>query len=506
MHAVVFHFQCGQLRTLPFALFQFAQRIVAVRLQMAQFVQFGVVAVVDDAAVFQPHGRLGQQSSLQQLGNALRFGKAACKRVQQAALRQMNILQDRQAVAQRRQIARPCRTQRNPRGNAFDVGNLFQAACNVIAAVSAQGFHRIQPRLNVRAVAQRMVQPMRQQAAAHVRHAVVQHRKQRGCRLPLQGLRDFQIAPRGRIHRHKLAFVFQHQRVHVRRQLVLRGFQIIEQRAGRRNRRRMLRQIQSERAQILTAEIIGQQGKRRIGRKLPMVQAAHGDFRAIFGQLERRIRQKLRHLQPRQFVRQPFNRNDFDAEFAAFQRRPSQCSLLFAGKQRGDSVGLLVFQQGRIRQRAGSNDAHDFALHHLARTHFANLFANRHAFAQLHQFHQILLRRVIRHARHFDGLAVALAARGERDVQQLRRLHRVVEKQFVKIAHAVKHQFVLVLGFNRKVLLHHGRKGFGRHKFSRYSCRPQILTVFAPPAHFPCRLLCGKSGTKKQPAPRQTTQ
>ena len=274
---------------------------------MAQLVQFGVVAVVDNAAVFQPHGRLGQQSSLQQLGNALRFGKAACKRVQQAALRQMNILQHRQAVAQRRQIARPRRTQRNPRSNAFDVGHLFQAACNVIAAVSAQGFHRIQPRLNVRAVAQRMVQPMRQQAAAHVRHAVVQHGKQRGCRLPLQGLRDFQIAPRGCIHRHKLAFVFQHQRVHVRRQLVLRGFQIIEQRAGRRNRRRMLRQIQSERAQILTAEIIGQQGKRRIGRKLPMVQAAHGDFRAIFGQLERRVRQKFRHLQPRQFVRQPFN-------------------------------------------------------------------------------------------------------------------------------------------------------------------------------------------------------
>ena len=94
VHAVVFHFQCGQLGALPFALFQFAQRVVAVRLQMAQFVQFGVVAVVDDAAIFQPHGRLGQQSSLQQLGNVLRFGKAACKRVQQAALRQMNILQD----------------------------------------------------------------------------------------------------------------------------------------------------------------------------------------------------------------------------------------------------------------------------------------------------------------------------------------------------------------------------------------------------------------------------
>ena len=75
----------------------------------------------------------------------------------QAALRQMNILQDRQAVAQRRQIARPCRTQRNPRGNALDVGYLFQAACNIIAPVSAQGFHRIQPRLNVRSVAQRMV-------------------------------------------------------------------------------------------------------------------------------------------------------------------------------------------------------------------------------------------------------------------------------------------------------------------------------------------------------------
>jgi hypothetical protein len=60
-----------------------------------------------------------------------------------------------------------------------------------------------------------------------------------------------------------------------------------------------------------------------------------------------------------------------------------------------------------------------------------------------------------RNAGHAHRRAGRLAARGQRDVQQAGGFFGVVVKQLVKIAHPVKQQFVGVLAFQRKVLLHH---------------------------------------------------
>ena len=137
--------------------------------------------------------------------------------------------------------------------------------------------------------------------------------------------------------------------------------------------------------------------------------------------------------------------------------------MLFTGAHRHNAVGFFVFQKSRIGERAGGDDAHHFAFHRpFARAHFAHLLANRHAFAHLHQPRQILLGGMKRHARHLNRLAIHLPARGQRDVQQFGRFHRIVEKQLVKVAHAVKHQFVGMVGFDVEILLHHrGDGGFG---------------------------------------------
>jgi hypothetical protein len=55
--------------------------------------------------------------------------------------------------------------------------------------------------------------------------------------------------------------------------------------------------------------------------------------------------------------------------------------------------------------------------------------------------------------------ATRLSARGQRDVEQLRGAARILKKQLVKIAHAIKQQQVGMLGFDPQVLLHHGRMG-----------------------------------------------
>ena len=124
-------------------------------------------------------------------------------------------------------------------------------------------------------------------------------------------------------------------------------------------------------------------------------------------------------------------------------------------------VGLLG-QQRRVGHGAGREDARDFALNRaFARGGIADLFANRDRFAQLQQFGQILLGGVVGHARHFDRLAIGRAARSQCDAEQTRRFDRIVEEQFVKIAHAVKQQSLRELGLDRQILRHH-RRDFGR--------------------------------------------
>ena len=57
--AVVFHFEGGEAGAFALAGFEIEQEFAAVVLDVAQLVEFGGVAVVDDAAFAQPHGGLG---------------------------------------------------------------------------------------------------------------------------------------------------------------------------------------------------------------------------------------------------------------------------------------------------------------------------------------------------------------------------------------------------------------------------------------------------------------
>ena len=256
------------------------------------------------------------------------------------------------------------------------------------------------------------------------------------------------------------------------RHQVLRQADVVQQRARRADGGFVFLAVQTEAVQVLAAEVFGQQLRARVGGKLPRVQARNvggGRLKTIrqvfaFGQ------QDFRRLQTRQLVGEFVRRRQLGFEFAALQRSPRDGDVFFIRVHRRDAVGFLVFQKRRVGQRAGRNDAHDFALHRpFARADFAHLLAHRHAFAHLHQPRQILLRRVKRHTRHLNRHAVHLPARGQGDVQQLRRFHRIIQKQLVKIAHAVKHQLVGVLRFDGEILLHHrGNGGLGHNEAYKF--------------------------------------
>ncbi len=136
--------------------------------------------------------------------------------------------------------------------------------------------------------------------------------------------------------------------------------------------------------------------------------------------------------------------------------------------ERRQRVGGARFQQRILGQGPRGDKTHDLALHDglraalLGLRRILHLLADRDPEALADQLLQIAFRGVNRHAAHRDILALVLAALGERDVQRLRRLHRVVEEQLVEIAHAVKEEIVGMRRLGRQVLRHHRRRRFGR--------------------------------------------
>src|SRR3569623_1542766 len=88
-------------------------------------------------------------------------------------------------------------------------------------------------------------------------------------------------------------------------------------------------------------------------------------------------------------------------------------------------------------------------------TGVADLFADRHRLAGLHELGEIALHCMKRHAGHRNRFARRLAARGEGDVEQRSGAARVVEEQFVEITHAIKQQQLRMLRFYAEELLHH---------------------------------------------------
>ena len=105
----------------------------------------------------------------------------------------------------------------------------------------------------------------------------------------------------------------------------------------------------------------------------------------------------------------------------------------------------------------GVDDAHHLAFHGaLGLARLAALFADGDRLALADQLGQVGIEGDRGHTGHGNGGTRGGAALGERDVEQLRGTARVVVEHLVEIAHAIKQQYIGVLGFDAQVLLHHG--------------------------------------------------
>ena len=155
-----------------------------------------------------------------------------------------------------------------------------------------------------------------------------------------------------------------------------------------------------------------------------------------------------------------------DACFRAFKPGPEPCGNVCPHKaasalvkDNGTKV-VVVFgcQIDILGEGAGRDDAGYLALENaLGRLRVPDLLADGNGIALVNKLPGVAFHGMPGHAAHGDGGCGLLVAGGKRQLQFPGADFGIVKKQFVKVAHAVEEQVVLVFFLDFQVLLKHGR-------------------------------------------------
>ena len=147
----------------------------------------------------------------------------------------------------------------------------------------------------------------------------------------------------------------------------------------------------------------------------------------------------------------------------------AQAGLFTLEVQAGNVVVAVVLQHAALDDRTGGDHPDDVPLNKAFRLGgVLHLLADGHLIPLGDQTRHIALVAVEGHAAHGGALRKAALLAGKGKIQLPGRRDGIVEEHFVKIADAVKKNFVLMLVFDLKILLHHGRKLC--HGFSSFPC------------------------------------
>jgi hypothetical protein len=131
--------------------------------------------------------------------------------------------------------------------------------------------------------------------------------------------------------------------------------------------------------------------------------------------------QQLGYVEPLERGADLGRRDLGEREVSRREIEPRDAGAVLARLQRDEQAVALRVEQIGIGDRTGRDDAQHLAFDRsLACRRVADLLADRHRFAELHELREVARHRVIRDARHRYRRARRLSARGERDVEEPR--------------------------------------------------------------------------------------
>ena len=447
--------------------------LAAIAAKVAQFVEIGVAAGADGAAIGQVDGRLvgdGLQDAVAGFGDFVQtfvqIAQAGGSLGFESGFQRGDLFE---RAAQRQHVARVG----GPHGDFGQQPLDIQDAAQLFAQFGAQyGLleqlaDRIQPAVDFGAVERWAEQTLAQQAAAHAGPGLIQDVQQSGV-VALAGeqrLDQFEVAHGDGVEQHACGAVVIGGTVEVFEGGALRLAQVMQDGARRAHGRRPVGQAASiERQQ---AEVIAQGAVGVIEAEDPVFEVGAEIARAlIFGGEQRQIGGVEDLARAKLFDGGvDFGGVHFgDAELAGGDIHVGHAGAMPDARD-GREVVVLVRAEGeRIGGGAGRDHARDFALDQfLGERGIFHLVADGYAVALLNEARDVAFSGVIGDATHGDGCALFLVAGGEGDLQLARGEDGVFEEELVEIAEAEEEKGVGHLLFDGVVLPHQRGGWVGGH-------------------------------------------
>ena len=445
MHPVVAHLQGAEPGRLPLTDFDVHEVITGIAGDIPEFVEFGIVAVRDNATIPDHHRGVFHQSTMQQRHQ---FGEVAQQLCDfrypltgpvsggQVAAQLRHF---RQAVAEPGEIPGSGRAQGHPGEDALHVPDCFQVLAHGLEAVAIQQVtDGVLPGAEFGNSIHRSVQPAFQVSGAHGGAGARQHREQGIFLAALKVAVNLQVPAGGRVQQYAVRLGFGAHAANVGQLPALGFLEVVQQTAGGGNGQ--LHLLAAETAQVLGLELIVQRPSCCARIKVPGGLAANAAAIHQFFMHAVFRHQNLGGGQPLQLGidRLAIGHLGYQ-ETPTGDVNPGQPGppvLAEHGKEQRVAAGI---QQRFIAQGPGGDNANHTALHRsFAGGGVADLFGNGDRVSGSHQACQVIFRGVIGHPRHGNRFPSRFTPCGQGDVQHLGRHLSVVIKQLVEIPHAVK--------------------------------------------------------------------
>ena len=460
--------------------FELDDHLAAVVAQRAGFVEFRIAPFANEIAVA-PIDRLAVRKTSRNLRRQCRIG--GCERFGLARnfLRWFepreklrDILRRRKRGADAREIAWAAALQGEPRHCAGEVGRARQLRAQGCAQLRAfeKKTRGVEPRADLRGVGERRRETLRDEPRAARRDRDVDNREERSFARARERSGQLQIDARRSVDIERCALAFAARACERGLSAFLRALHI-KDRGRRRDQFNIAKR--PEAFERRNAEIVREAARR--GGGVARVTAERRDRRAIGGEkrAERRIvakrfrRDDLARLHARKrgskFALAAFAHDKDARRYIEVRETVAPAAVGAAqSRHRREGVGAGWIEQRVFRDRAGRHEPRHVAPHDRLRAAFLRLrrifelLADGDAMAERDELLQIVVGALHRHAAHGNILAQVLAALREHDAERARRDLRVVEKQFVEIAHAVEEQAVGIGRLDLDILRDHRRR------------------------------------------------